>query len=177
MRAKRSLTKKEERRRTRRRNLSHLFLSLLSCRGKVVSCRARSRQTRRVTAVLGCSQLQPHQRWPCNWGRWRGPPPSVTAAASVDGVSTVRLPAPAASRLLEEEGTTCSVVQPHLLRPHRHRSMSTAYVVRLATQDNWVWHPRTSCLLRARGSEPRGHSSSCDKFQSHLHLETLPPNY
>ena len=77
-----------------------------------------SRQTQRVTVrgVLFTAPAAPTLAVQLD-GRWRGPPPSVTAAAaaSLDGVSTQygEQAAPAASRLwLEEEGTTCSVVQP-----------------------------------------------------------------
>ena len=70
-----------------------------------------------------------------------------------------------------------------LLRPHRHRSMRPAYVVRLATQDNWVWRllppPRTSCLpeheVENRDSRPL--SSELGQISiSPSPRETLPSN-
>ena len=135
--------------------------------------------------VVCCSQLQPRQRWPCNWtadGAGRPPPSQLPQPLHL----TAYPHSTASKRLLQHRGCgwrrrgQLAVWCSHdLLRPHRHRSMRPAYVVRLATQDNWVWRllppPRTSCLpeheVENRDSRPLRSAPSCDKFQSHLHLE------
>ena len=144
-----------------------------------------SRQTQRVTVrgVLFTAPAAPTLAVQLGAGGAGRPPPSQLPQPLLQLTayphSTARASCCSIEAGVEEEGTTCSVVQPHLLRPHRHRSMSTAYVVRLATQDNWVWRllppPRTSCLpeheVENRDSRPLRSAPSCDKFQSHLHLE------
>ena len=158
-----------------------------SCRGKVVLW-TPPEQTNTTCHSAWCAV---HSSSRANAGRATGRP------VARDAPPPSQLPQPllhltayphstASKRLLQHRGCgwrrrgQLAVWCSHdLLRPHRHRSMRPAYVVRLATQDNWVWRllppPRTSCLpeheVENRDSRPLHSAPSCDKFQSHLHLE------